>query len=164
MSITAQPAAGSGLPDTGVVIEGFQFRTDRAYEPREGMWVLAVGGGVHRIGFNALTADSYGALAQLVLGAADRPVVRGAEFGSLEAAKFVGPLISPLSGTVRAVNDAALEDPGLVLASPYDDGWLLEIEVGDDDPDLERLLTGDQARRWFARSVAEHREKGLVAE
>jgi glycine cleavage system H protein len=146
------------------MIDGFEFRTDRAYDPVEGLWVSDCRAGVHRVGVHALAADSYGALAQLVLDAAGTAITRGGSFGSLEAAKFVGPLLSPLTGTVRAVNAAVLADPGLVLASPYDDGWLVEIEITGADPGLDLLVHGDPARAWFARTVSEHREKGLGAE
>lgn len=161
MSIAA--GSGTGVGAT-VVIDGFQLRCDRAYDTAEGLWVVAVGAGVYRIGVNALTADSYGALAQLVIDAAGTAVTRGEPFGSLEAAKFVGPLLSPLTGTVRTVNAAVIEDPGLVLAAPYDDGWLVEVAVTGDDPGLDLLVDGDPARAWFARTVADHRAQGLVAE
>ena len=149
---------------TEIVIDGFAFRTDRGYDPTEGTWVATVGTGRYRLGINALAADSYGALAQLVLDAAGSPITRGDAFGSLEAAKFVGPLLSPLTGTVTAVNIAVLADPGLVLASPYDTGWLVEVETAGADPGIDLLVEGDLARAWFAQAVTEHREKGLVAE
>lgn len=156
--------AAESETDTGIEIEGFEFRTDRAYDPAEGMWVLPVDAGLHRVGINALTADSYGALAQLVMDVAGSAVTRGGIFGSLEAAKFVGPLLSPLGGIVRVVNAAVLDDPGLVLARPYDEGWLVEIDVAEDDPEPGLLLDGDLAQAWFAQAVAEYREKGMVAE
>lgn len=158
MSIAADPGTG------GVILGGYEFRPDLAYDPTDGMWIADRGAGVLRVGINALSADSYGALAQLVLDAVGTAVNRGGAFGSLEAAKFVGPLISPLTGTVHAVNSAVLDDPGLVLSSPYGDGWLVEIAVAADDPGRDLLLDGDLARVWFTQAVAEHREKGLVAE
>jgi glycine cleavage system H protein len=143
-------------------IDGFAFRDDRAYDAATGMWVQDLGGEVRRVGINALTADAYGALAQLVIDGAG-PVYRGEPFGSLEAAKFVGPLTAPISGTLCAVNAAVLEDPELVLRSPYEAGWLVEIAV-DGPAATAELLTGAAARDWFARSIAEHRRNGLIAE
>ena len=147
----------------GELIDGFAFRADRAYDPDSGMWVLDRGAGVHRIGINALSADAYGALAQLVVEPAGTVLRRGEAFGSLEAAKFVGPLTAPVAGTVRAINHAVLDDPELVLRSPYDAGWLVEIAVAAPSA-TEDLLTGDLARAWFGQVIAEHRRNGLVAE
>jgi len=147
----------------GGLIDGFAFRDDRAYDPETGMWVLALGEGVYRVGINALSADAYGALAQLVVDNIGTVVHRGEAFGSLEAAKFVGPLIAPISGLLRVANRVVADDPDLVLRSPYDAGWLVEI-TAPSPSEVEDLLTGEKARAWFAETVAEHRRNGLVAE
>jgi glycine cleavage system H lipoate-binding protein len=62
---------------------------------------------------------------------------------------------------VAAVNAAVLADPELVLREPYDSGWLAEFaEAGS----ANGLLGGEDARAWFAREIADYREKGLLAE
>lgn len=140
---------------------GYALRLDRRYDPDTHLWVLAIADGRVRVGFDALTADTYGALAQLAMSAVGTPVGRGEPFGSLEAAKFVGPLTAPVSGVLVAVNPAVLEDPELVLRDPYGLGWLAEFaEVGQ----APALICDDEARAWFVREVADYREKGLVAE
>jgi glycine cleavage system H protein len=145
-----------------VLVDGFAFRVDRFYDPNTGMWVLQVADGSYRIGLTALTADSYGALAQLSIEAPGRLLSRGEPFGSLEAAKFVGPLIAPMTGTLQAANSAALADPELVLRRPYDDGWLVEITT--EPTGAADLLAGTAALTWFAETVARYRRDGLVAE
>ena len=57
----------------------------------------------------------------------------GDPFGSLEAAKFVGPLTAPVSGVIAAVNGAVLADPESVLRDPYGRGWLAEFTVAGPD-------------------------------
>ena len=47
-------------------------------------------------------------------------------------------LASPITGTVRAVNEAAIEDPTLINVDPYGKGWIVEIEL-DDPEELDRL-------------------------
>lgn len=56
----------------------------------------------------------------------------GEPFGSMESVKTVSELYSPLSGKVVKVNDALAERPGLVNASPYEEGWLIVIEIADE--------------------------------
>src|SRR5207249_2329100 len=74
---------------------------------------------------------------------------RGEAFGSLEAAKFVGPLTSPLSGRVTATNDAVVVDPALVERDPYSAGWLVEMDIADAG-ELGGLVSGAQPIRvWF---------------
>lgn len=140
---------------------GYALRLDRRYDPDTHLWVLDVADQRVRVGLDALTADTYGALAQLALSAVGTRVVRGEPFGSLEAAKFVGPLTAPVSGVLAAVNTEVLADPELVLHDPYDRGWLTEFtEVGL----APELVFGEEAHAWFVREVAEYRDKGLVAE
>lgn len=140
---------------------GYELRLDRGYDPDTHMWVQDTGDGRVRVGFDALTADTYGALAQLVMSPVGTEVARGDEFGSLEAAKFVGPLTAPVTGVLAAVNDAVLADPEAVLRDPYGEGWLAEFAVAGAPAGL---VDGEQARDWFAREVADYRDKGLVAE
>lgn len=140
---------------------GYELRLDRGYDPDTHMWVQGTGDGRMRVGFDALTADTYGALAQLVMVPVGTGVERGDEFGSLEAAKFVGPLTAPVTGVLAAINDAVLADPETVLRDPYGQGWLAEFDLAGEPVGL---VEGEQARDWFAREVADYRDKGLVAE
>ncbi len=146
---------------TQLELGGYELRLDRRYDPDTHLWVREVGDGRVRVGFDALTADTYGALAQLMMSPVGSEVGRGDEFGSLEAAKFVGPLTAPVSGVIAAVNAEVLADPETVLRDPYGRGWLAEFTIADSVGDL---LEGEAARAWFADEVAAYRDKGLVAE
>ena len=43
---------------------------------------------------------------------------------------------------MRAVNEALADQPDLVNTDPYGEGWLLDIEV-DDDEEIEALMDAD---------------------
>jgi len=94
--------------------------------------------------------------AQLV---ADRP------FGQLEAAKFVGPLVSPVTGTVLAVNHAVIANADVLERDPYGEGWLIEAALGDGSAGLEDLLSDPaELTAWFAAKIAGYRLRGVIAE
>lgn len=61
------------------------------------------------------------------------------EFGTVEAVKTVSPLFSPMSGTITEVNTELETQPEAVNNDPYDDGWMIKIEVRD-VTELEGLL------------------------
>ncbi|MGE5288569.1 MAG: hypothetical protein ACM3ML_15500, partial [Micromonosporaceae bacterium] len=83
----------------------------------------------------------------------------------LEAAKFVGPLVSPLSGTVLAANEAVAAGPGLAERDPFGEGWLIEIAPDDLAGELPALLSDpDQIARWFAGKAEDYRLKGVIAQ
>jgi glycine cleavage system H protein len=75
--------------------------------------------------------SSMGDIVYAELPAVGTAVEAGETFGSLESTKAVGDLNSPVTGKVAAVNEALADNPGLVNTSPYEDGWLIEVEITD---------------------------------
>ncbi|TNC25829.1 glycine cleavage system protein H [Amycolatopsis alkalitolerans] len=147
-----------------VEVRGYQVALDRMYDPDTHVWAKSTGLGELRIGLDPLGVETSGTLAQLSVVDSGTPLVRGRAFGQLEAAKFVGPLISPVSGTALGANPAVLADPGLVEEDPFGAGWLLELAYDGTD-ELSSLLTiPEEIEAWFARKVDEYRLKGVIAE
>lgn len=54
--------------------------------------------------------------------------------GSIESKKAESALYSPIAGTLTAINQLALEDPGVINVDSYGEGWLIEIKS--DSPEL----------------------------
>jgi glycine cleavage system H protein len=52
-----------------------------------------------------------------------------AHIGSIESKKAESDLYAPLAGKLVAINDATLDDPSLINADTYHDGWMIEIET-----------------------------------
>lgn len=147
-----------------VEVAGFGVALDRSYDGTGHFWVSIVGPDRARIGMDALGVETSGTLAQLAFLPVGEHLKRGEAFGSLEAAKFVGPLTSPLSGTVSATNDAVVTDPSLVERDPYGTGWLIELDLADPG-ELTRLVAGPHSIRvWFEAEVEDYRMKGVLAE
>jgi glycine cleavage system H protein len=147
-----------------VQVAGFDVALDRAYDGAGHFWVSMIGPDRARIGMDALGIETSGTLAQLAFLPVGEHLKRGEAFGSLEAAKFVGPLVSPLSGTVSAANDAVVADPALVERDPYGAGWLVELDLADPG-ELSDLISGSHPIRvWFEAEVEDYRMKGVLAE
>jgi glycine cleavage system H protein len=160
--------------DEIIEVAGFGVALDRAYDGTGHFWVSVIAaspgdapgppGGRARIGMDALGVETSGTIAQLAFLPVGDHLKRGEAFGSLEAAKFVGPLTSPLSGTVSAANDAVVADPSLVERDPYGAGWLIELDLADPG-ELGGLVSGAQPIKvWFEAEVEDYRMKGVLAE
>ena len=54
-------------------------------------------------------------------------------FGTVEAVKTVSDLFIPVSGKVLEFNSALEDNPELVNESPYDEGWIVKMEISDLD-------------------------------
>lgn len=145
-------------------ISGYAIDVDRAYDQERHVWVDILGEGRVRIGVDPLGVETMGDLVQLYMQEPGTLLNRGDAFGSIEAAKFVGPLSMPLSGSILARNDAVLADPGLIAKDPMGEGWLLEIEPTD-PAEFDLLLRGEeQVVVWFESKVAEYAAQGMLAE
>lgn len=145
-------------------VAGFGVALDRAYDPAGHFWVTMVAPNRARVGLDALGVETSGTIAQLAFLAVGEQLKRGEAFGSLEAAKFVGPLNSPLTGTVAATNDAVVADPALVERDPYDAGWLVEVDIADPGEVGELISGAHPIRVWFEAEVEDYRMKGVLAE
>ena len=60
-------------------------------------------------------------------------------FGTIEAVKTLADLFIPISGKIVAVNEDLEGQPELINTSPYEDGWIVKIEVTIKE-DLESLM------------------------
>lgn len=88
------------------------------------------------IGVTEYAQDQLGDLVFVDLPEAGAHIEAGDEVVELESAKAVEPLVSPVSGTIRYVNREAADDPSVINNDPYGEGWILKIELDDDEPEL----------------------------
>lgn len=161
------PTAATGTAGEGrlVRVQGFPLALDRLYQADTHMWVRLRVPGQAVIGMDPLGIETSGTLAELSFLAVGAELIAGRPFGQLEAAKFVGPLDSPVSGTLLATNEAVAADPGLAERDPYGAGWLIEAELSDPAGELSRLLSDpDEIAGWFAARVADYRREGVIAQ
>jgi glycine cleavage system H protein len=70
-------------------------------------------------------------------------IEEGEVFAELESVSTVHELISPVSGTVLSVNPQLELRPSIINEDPYNDGWLIEIQLKDDS-ELESLMDMDE--------------------
>ncbi|HVV48033.1 MAG TPA: glycine cleavage system protein GcvH [Polyangia bacterium] len=81
------------------------------------------------IGITRFAVDHLGDVTQIELPKAGDSLKQGQIFGSVESVKAVSDLFAPLSGQVVKVNAALYAAPENVNASPYGEGWMVQIVV-----------------------------------
>ena len=87
--------------------------------------------GVVVIGISDFAQDALGDVVFVNLPGEGDEVTAGEAFGDVESVKAVSDLVSPVTGTVCAVNEALLDEPEQLNKAPYD-AWLIKVEnVGD---------------------------------
>ncbi|HEX6946056.1 MAG TPA: glycine cleavage system protein GcvH [Acidimicrobiia bacterium] len=98
-------------------------------------WIRDMGNGVFRIGITDYAQDQLGDVVYVELPDQGKTVAVGDLLAEIESTKSVGEVYAPFAGTVSAVNEAVAQEPALVNSSPYDEGWLMDMEIDGDLPD-----------------------------
>ena len=75
-----------------------------------------------------------------------KEVRKGEELCVVESVKSVSEIYAPISGKVTKVNSALEDSPEVINESPYDDGWLVELEVSE-KAEIEELLDAAAYKR-----------------
>ena len=88
------------------------------------------------VGLTEYAVNQLGELVFVDLPEPGTRVQAGDEIVELESHKAVQPLVCPVAGTVRYVNRETSDDPGIITNDPYGEGWILKIELDDDEPAL----------------------------
>ncbi|HZE05324.1 MAG TPA: glycine cleavage system protein H [Solirubrobacteraceae bacterium] len=146
-----------------MLVAGYDLDPGLAYEPETNLWVAELGDGRARVGYDPLGAETTGDVVAISFAAPGVRVERGESLGTVEAAKFVGPLAAPVGGVLVAGNPAVLDAPGSVNADPFG-AWLVEL-TDIDAGDLARLVRGPEAiTPWFAAAVERFRRAGAIAQ
>lgn len=83
--------------------------------------------GVVVVGISDFAQDALGDVVFVNLPGEGDEVTAGEAFGDVESVKAVSDLVSPVSGTVCAVNEDLLDEPEQLNKAPYD-AWLIKVE------------------------------------
>jgi len=102
-------------------------------------WVGIVGN-VATIGITDFAQGELGDIVFVEFPELSSTVEKGQSAGSIEAVKTVADLYMPISGTVIAVNENLDNNPEAVNDTPYGDGWMVKIEIANQD-EISDLLT-----------------------
>lgn len=101
-------------------------------------WVK-VDGSVAIVGVSDYAQNELGDITYVDMPAIGDEVSRGEEFGALESVKTAADLISPVSGTIVATNNAVEDDPSLINTDPYAN-WIVKVEMNNTS-ELDELLS-----------------------
>ena len=91
--------------------------------------------GVVVVGISDFAQDALGDVVFVNLPGEGDEVTAGEAFGDVESVKAVSDLVSPVSGTVCAVNEDLLDEPEQLNRAPYD-AWLIKVENVSDTEEL----------------------------
>jgi len=103
------------------VPEGLRYTKDHEWAKLEGKRA--------RIGITDFAQDQLTDVVYVELPPIGKAVKQGEPIGTVESVKAVSEIFAPISGTVVDVNKALVDKPELVNKDPYDDGWMVVLDV-----------------------------------
>jgi glycine cleavage system H protein len=116
------------------------IQKDRQYT-KDHEWVLKDGSdnSIVVVGISDYAQSQLGDVVMVELPEVGDSVDQDEVCGAVESPKSVSDVFSPVTGEIVAVNEELLDQPELVNAQPYGDGWMFKVKVAD-GKELEELL------------------------
>ncbi|MDY6985134.1 MAG: glycine cleavage system protein GcvH [Candidatus Thermoplasmatota archaeon] len=108
--------------------EGLEYTETHEWVKREGKRA--------RIGVTDYAQQNLTDVVYVDLPQAGKEIKKGEILASIESVKSVSDVYSPASGKVVEVNSRLNDEPELINKSPYDDGWLVVIELAEEPEGL----------------------------
>lgn len=109
------------------------------YYSDEHEWVLMKTDNTVLIGITKFASDNLGDIVFIELPEAGNDVTQFEQFGEIESVKAVSELYSPVSGNISQINESVVQNPEILSDSPYEEGWLIQVELKD-KAELENLM------------------------
>jgi glycine cleavage system H protein len=102
-----------------------------------------------KVGLADYAQSQLGDIVFLDLPAPGTEVEQGKKMGEVESVKAVSDIFAPVSGQVLEINQAVINEPGLVNKDPYGAGWLVRLELGKPS-ELDALMDSGKYDRFVA--------------
>jgi glycine cleavage system H protein len=106
------------------------------------VWV-EIDGNIAVIGITHHAKEQLGELTYIELPQEGDAIAAGNTLGQAESVKSISDIYAPVSGKVVEVNEAVLDEPAVVNADPYGDGWMIKVEMTN-LAEADELLNAEQ--------------------
>ncbi len=111
-------------------------------------WV-SLNGNIATVGITDFAQGELGDIVYIDINTIGENLASEAVFGTVEAVKTVSDLFLPIAGKILEMNPILEKQPELVNSDPYDDGWMVKIEVANIS-DVEALMDAEAYQNLVA--------------
>ena len=105
-------------------------------------WLRREDDGSVTVGVTDHAQAALGDLVYVELPEVGQDVDSGGDMAVVESVKAASDVYAPIDGNVVAVNEALADDPEMINADPYGDGWIVRLQPNGDF-DESALMTQD---------------------
>jgi glycine cleavage system H protein len=136
-------------------VRGCNIPEDRYYWVEKHVWARLETDDTVTIGITDVAQNMAKGIVNATPKDAGRTVQKGKSAGTLESGKWVGPVTSPVTGEIMAVNETMKAKPSLINSDPYGEGWFVRVKPADWAGDSAALVTGDAAVTAYQKFMEE---------
>ena len=104
------------------------------------------------VGITDFAQEQLGDIVFVELPEVGLTVQKGDEAATIESVKAASEFFTPVSGKVININNAIIDDPGLINSDPREVGWFFSLELADPS-ELENLMD-EAAYESFVTSLS----------
>lgn len=102
-----------------------------------------------QIGISDFGQEALGELIGVELPEIGDTLEKGEPFAQLESVRTLRELVAPVNGKVVAINDELDNHPALPNEDPYHEGWLIEVELDNED-ELDELMASEEYEEFIS--------------
>jgi len=102
--------------------------TAKLFYTEEHEWVELVNDDYVRIGITEYAVEQLGDIVFVELPEVGTDLAEEDEFSTVESVKSTSEIYAPVEGSVAKVNSSLEDEPEKMNDSPYEDGWLIELQ------------------------------------
>jgi glycine cleavage system H protein len=103
---------------------------------------IRIDGDIAIVGITDFAQDQLGDVVFVEIETEGETLDKGEVFGTVEAVKTVSDLFMPVTGEITEFNEALADDPELVNKKPYDEGWMIKVNISN-VTELDELLDAE---------------------
>jgi len=150
VAVTERSVAPAAL--SGDYVNGFHTPEQVSYHPGH-TWLVQERKSVVRIGADEFAAALAGKIEKIELPKPGQWVRQGQKILSFYRNGEKAEMVSPTEGEVMAINPEVVNYPALVRSDPYGKGWLLTINVPDEESTTRNLIPKGLVHEWMRLAV-----------
>ncbi|MHA1482906.1 MAG: glycine cleavage system protein H [Candidatus Heimdallarchaeaceae archaeon] len=131
----------------------FRFPENYQYQSTS-VWLEDTGRGIYKLGITDYAQYVLDDIISISFPETGYLIEKDEELVSIDSIEDTLIIMSPIGGKITEINEELRQSPELLNESPYEEGWILLIEVSSED-DLDQLVDIDEILDQHQEELAE---------
>ena len=118
-------------------------------------WVREEEEGLVTVGISDFAQSALGDVVFVELPELDGEVDAEQDVAVVESVKAASDIYAPVAGVIAEINESVADDPSLLNADPYGEGWIFKLRINTLES-FDDLLDADEYRRHCESEDQDH--------